>query len=104
MKTIQITIDPELLHKIDNDEDSIKKNRSAFLRQVVRYYFEQKRYFTMSVYASTISGRMGIQQRFNSIFRKVWGSRLRGIKGSSDGNHNKPLLESLTPGILESLG
>ena len=34
---------------------------------------------------------------------KAWGSRLRGVKGSSDGNHNKPLLESLAPGILESL-
>ncbi|CAB1081182.1 hypothetical protein D1AOALGA4SA_8839 [Olavius algarvensis Delta 1 endosymbiont] len=43
MKTIQITIDPDLLHKIDNDEESIKKGRSAFLRQAVRYYLEQKR-------------------------------------------------------------
>ncbi|MBT8363474.1 MAG: ribbon-helix-helix domain-containing protein [Deltaproteobacteria bacterium] len=39
MKTIQITIDPELLHKID-DEESKKKGRSAFLRQAVRYYAE----------------------------------------------------------------
>jgi len=43
MKTIQITIDPELLHQIDTDEVSIKKGRSAFLRQAVRYYLEQKR-------------------------------------------------------------
>jgi metal-responsive CopG/Arc/MetJ family transcriptional regulator len=43
MKTIQITIDPDLLHKIDNDEESMKKGRSAFLRQAVRYYLEQKR-------------------------------------------------------------
>ena len=43
MKTIQITIDSELLHKIDNDEESKKKGRSAFLRQAVRFYLEQKR-------------------------------------------------------------
>jgi metal-responsive CopG/Arc/MetJ family transcriptional regulator len=48
MKTIQITIDPELLHKIDNDEESKKKGRSAFLRQAVRYYFEQKRLKSIS--------------------------------------------------------
>ena len=48
MKTIQITIDPELLHKIDNDEESKKKGRSAFLRQAVRYYLEQKRLKSIS--------------------------------------------------------
>ena len=48
MKTIQITIDPELLHKIDNDEESMKKGRSAFLRQAVRYYLEQKRLKSIS--------------------------------------------------------
>ena len=48
MKTIQITIDPELLHKIDNDEESMKKGRSAFLRQAVRYYLEQKRLESIS--------------------------------------------------------
>jgi metal-responsive CopG/Arc/MetJ family transcriptional regulator len=48
MKTIQITIDQELLHLIDNDEESIKKGRSAFLRQAVRYYLEQKRLKSIS--------------------------------------------------------
>jgi metal-responsive CopG/Arc/MetJ family transcriptional regulator len=48
MKTIQITIDPELLYKIDNDEESKKIGRSAFLRQAVRYYFEQKRLKSIS--------------------------------------------------------
>ena len=48
MKTIQITIDPELLNKIDNDEESKKKGRSAFLRQAVRYYLEQKRLKSIS--------------------------------------------------------
>jgi len=48
MKTIQITIDPDLLHKIDNDEESKKKGRSAFLRQAVRYYLEQKRLKSIS--------------------------------------------------------
>ena len=43
MKTIQITIDPELLNKIDNDEEAKQAGRSAFLRQAVRYYLEQKR-------------------------------------------------------------
>ncbi len=48
MKTIQITIEPELLHKIDNDEESMKNDRSAFLRQAVRYYLEQKRLKSIS--------------------------------------------------------
>ena len=48
MKTIQITIDPELLHKIDNDEESMKKGRSAFLRQAVQYYLVQKRLKSIS--------------------------------------------------------
>ena len=48
MKTIQITIDPELLHLIDNDEESKEKGRSAFLRQAVRYYLEQKRLKSIS--------------------------------------------------------
>jgi len=43
MKTIQITIDPDLLHEIDSDEESREKGRSAFLRKAVRYYLEQKR-------------------------------------------------------------
>ena len=48
MKTIQITIDPELLQKIDNDEESKRKGRSAFLRQAVRYYLEHKRLKSIS--------------------------------------------------------
>lgn len=48
MKTIQITIDPDLLHKIDSDEESMKKGRSAFLRQAARYYLEQKRLKSIS--------------------------------------------------------
>ena len=48
MKTIQISIDPELLHKIDNDEESKKNGRSAFLRQAVRFYLEQKRLKSIS--------------------------------------------------------
>jgi len=48
MKTIQITIDPELLHKIDNDEESMKKGRSAFLQQAVQYYLEQKKLRSIS--------------------------------------------------------
>ena len=48
MKTIQITIDPELLDIIDNDEESRQKGRSAFLRQAVRYYLEQKRLKSIS--------------------------------------------------------
>ncbi len=43
MKTIQITIDPDLLHQIDNDEESKQNGRSAFLRKAVRCYLEQKR-------------------------------------------------------------
>ena len=43
MKTILITIDPELLHRVDNDEESKRKGRSAFLRQAARYYLDHKR-------------------------------------------------------------
>ena len=48
MKNIQITIDPELLHQIDSDEESKKKGRSAFLRKAVRYYLEQKKLRSIS--------------------------------------------------------
>jgi metal-responsive CopG/Arc/MetJ family transcriptional regulator len=48
MKTIQITIDPELLHLINHDEESMKKGRSAILRQAVRYYLEHKRLKSIS--------------------------------------------------------
>jgi hypothetical protein len=43
MKTIQITINPELLRRIGDDEESKMKGRSAFLRKAVRYYLEQKK-------------------------------------------------------------
>jgi metal-responsive CopG/Arc/MetJ family transcriptional regulator len=43
MKNIQITIDPDLLTQIDNDEESKLNGRSAFLRKAVRFYLEQKR-------------------------------------------------------------
>ena len=43
MKTIQITIDPELLDQIDNDDETKKIGRSAFLRAAVRYYLEHTR-------------------------------------------------------------
>ena len=43
MKNIQITIDPDLLSQIDNDEESKQNGRSAFLRKAVRYYLKQKR-------------------------------------------------------------
>jgi metal-responsive CopG/Arc/MetJ family transcriptional regulator len=59
MKTIQITINPELLHKIDNDEESMKKGRSVFLGQAVRYYLEQKRLKSISEkYRSGYTGRL----------------------------------------------
>ncbi len=43
MKTIQISIDTDLLHQIDNDEETKKIGRSAFLGKVVKCYLEQKR-------------------------------------------------------------
>ena len=43
MKTIQIRIDPDLLHQIDNDEECKQSGRSAFLQTAVRCYLEQKR-------------------------------------------------------------
>ncbi|MDJ0816162.1 MAG: ribbon-helix-helix domain-containing protein [Desulfobacterales bacterium] len=43
MKNIQVTIDPDLLSQIDNDEESKQNGRSAFLRKAVRFYLEQKR-------------------------------------------------------------
>lgn len=43
MKNIQVTIDPDLLSQIDNDEESKQNGRSAFLRKAARFYLEQKR-------------------------------------------------------------
>ncbi len=48
MKTIQVTIDPELLREIDDDAASNGKNRSAFLRQAARYYLEHQRLKSIS--------------------------------------------------------
>ena len=43
MKAIQITMEPELLDQIDNDDETRKKGRSAFLRNAVKYYLQQKK-------------------------------------------------------------
>ncbi len=43
MKTIQITIEPDLLSQIDSDEECKQSGRSAFLQTAVRFYLEQKR-------------------------------------------------------------
>ncbi len=43
MKTIQITIDPDLLSQIDSDDECKQSSRSAFLQTAVRCYLEQKR-------------------------------------------------------------
>ncbi len=48
MKTIQVTIDPELLREIDDDAASNGKSRSAFLRQAARYYLKHKRLESIS--------------------------------------------------------
>jgi len=53
MKAIQITIEPELLAKIDNDNETKKKGRSAFLRHAAQYYLRQKRLESISRQYST---------------------------------------------------
>ncbi|MCK4391035.1 MAG: ribbon-helix-helix protein, CopG family [Desulfobacterales bacterium] len=53
MKAIQITISPQLLERIDNDEETKKKGRSAFLRHAVQYYLQQKKLKSISRQYST---------------------------------------------------
>jgi len=48
MKTIRVTIDPELLHEIDNDGACKGKSRSEFLRQAARYYLKHLRLKSIS--------------------------------------------------------
>jgi metal-responsive CopG/Arc/MetJ family transcriptional regulator len=42
-KPVQISLDPELLERIDSDPETREKGRSAFVRQAVRYYLAAKR-------------------------------------------------------------
>lgn len=48
MKTIQVTIDAELLHEIDNDDACKGKSRSEFLRQAARHYLKHQRLKSIS--------------------------------------------------------
>ena len=43
MKTIQITIDPDLLEEMDNDGTCKEIGRSAFLRRAARHYLKRQR-------------------------------------------------------------
>ena len=42
-KPVQISIDEDLLERIDADSDVEKRGRSAFIRAALRYYLEVKR-------------------------------------------------------------
>jgi metal-responsive CopG/Arc/MetJ family transcriptional regulator len=42
-KPVQISIDEELLERIDADPDVEKRGRSAFVRAALRYYLKVKR-------------------------------------------------------------
>ena len=52
-KTIQVTMEPELLDQIDNDDETRRKGRSAFLRNAVKLYLQQKRLKSISEQYST---------------------------------------------------
>jgi metal-responsive CopG/Arc/MetJ family transcriptional regulator len=41
-KPVQISLDPELLERIDADPEAREKGRSAFVREAVRYYLAAK--------------------------------------------------------------
>lgn len=41
MKTIQMTLEDDLLHRIDKKTRELNTNRSAFIRKAVQYYPEQ---------------------------------------------------------------
>lgn len=43
MKAIQITVDEDLLRRLDEDEEVQRKGRSAFLRKAAVEYLERKR-------------------------------------------------------------
>ena len=41
-RPVQISIDEELLRRLDADSDAQRQGRSAFVRTAVRYYLEAK--------------------------------------------------------------
>jgi metal-responsive CopG/Arc/MetJ family transcriptional regulator len=43
MKTIQITMDEELLRELDEDEETQREGRSAVLRRAAAEYLERRR-------------------------------------------------------------
>lgn len=43
MKAVQITIDEELLRRLDSDDETRKHGRSALLRRITREYLDAKR-------------------------------------------------------------
>ena len=47
MKAVQITLDEELLRRLDEDDEVQREGRSAFLRKVAVQYLERKRMRTI---------------------------------------------------------
>lgn len=43
MKTIQMTLDEDLLNRVDNAIHELKMTRSAFIRESLQYYLERLR-------------------------------------------------------------
>ena len=43
MKTIQMTLDEDLLNQVDKAIQELKTNRSAFIRESLQYYLERLR-------------------------------------------------------------
>ena len=41
-KPVQISLEPDLLERIDRDPETLEKGRSAFIRNAVRSYFRSK--------------------------------------------------------------
>jgi metal-responsive CopG/Arc/MetJ family transcriptional regulator len=55
-KPVQISLDPQLLRRIDRDDEARQKGRSAFIRSAVLLYLEAKR-------------RKGVDDQIRKAFR-----------------------------------
>jgi metal-responsive CopG/Arc/MetJ family transcriptional regulator len=66
MKTIQITIDENLLTKLDSDEETQRDGRSAVLRRALTEYLHNRRRSTIAnSYRRAYKGKEGLSKEFD---------------------------------------
>ena len=73
MKTIQITMDEELLSKLDADEETRADGRSAVLRRAVAEYLKRRRNRTIaSAYQKAYAKNKGLSELKDWESEGIW--------------------------------